>query len=589
MITDPIRFQNKIAEQAMLHISEYYESEGRQRLYQRMQGLKKAFLLKYDEENFNIQVPIILLRPLVLKTMAVLHANFKQDPLFTLSPAGVTNREQAYTMEEVLNWNLKATEFRRKALAPLEYDLALYGSGLVKIDWNQANSKYPKTINKNGMVSREYVNQNITRAVATRLHHLDYFCSNGDDRKQFEGWVERKPAFQFLTEITANKENYIIENVQKSIPDITNGSNLLSEYYHLVNTDLNDYITNDYYKKFGFVDVYKFYMYCNFEGNVNDTTSYYGELLPNGKLIRFHENPHDEYKNMITPISYYQQEGVWWGNSIAEPTILHEKYYRLLSNIETRQAIREVEPFTIYDSDTFSRDDLNSHLIGVPMRTNPNKTIDQFIKIIPQQSGANQRLQMLKSDLLANHQKLDISPNLSGTPSQGAINNRSSAGAQILAQTTDLTANYVLERCSQGLCDVAQNMIVMLKQRLDFSFIANRSKDNMPLEIIKTQILGDYFAECKTAPTSNKDYEIQKDMNTLNWIMSLLASGHPDLQNVKLYPMIKEILRKSDKDPNEILPEPQAIQNMPQPMDAMAMSPGATQLQDQMQPFMGGV
>jgi len=514
---------------------------------------------------------------------AILSQNSRGEPLATTEPIGATTMEAANNIQDVVNMNLKSTEFRAKAFLAIKDDTSVFGASVAYTSWRESSKQAKKTVASKIGPRRELVRTTKKNAVNHAINVLDYFqdpkVSDPDD-SDYQGHIERINLSKLVAAVKMNPEAYITANVEQIIERAKKES-IQDKNYHDKTVDSS--ISS---KRFE-IDRQIFYSTCNIKGNEDNSNFYYVEMIA-GKIVRFQENPHDNDIRPYAVFTFYPRREVWWGNSDAEFVLPHEKYTNLIMGMKADKALQSLQSYLFYEKGTIDVADWNNrHKNGgfVGVNTGGNQNLSQLLYQVQPQDQSLNTTDSIMREVKENEQKLTPRPDLSRAAKSGGLQNTTATAANILDEQGDVVESEILENFTFGLKRLIRNNVIILQQRLSDEFAIRPKPNEAQRKLMKEEILGDVDYHIETSLNKNKATELLRLQNLITMFMNFKGSGDPALAQLDLTGIFKKLLKQADiGDVDELFPTqpqqelPGAVPSDPQaPQGADLGQAGAVQ------------
>jgi len=336
--------------------------------------------------------------PLVKERMelqeAVILQNFRADPLFSLDPLGATTVEQAVTTQDVLNTNLKRTEFRSKAFSRVVKRCAVFGSSVIYSDFIESDKLVMKTIMTELGPDRVEVpisiNLNVLNSEISMLNYFQDPTQPFSDESIYQGHIENWPLSKLVNK--QGNENYIKDNLEQVIKESREGA-IKDENFTQAN--MGDEAKTG-------VDINRGFMQINIKGNEDDQTKYYFELVGN-HLIRFQKNPNDMDITGYSTFSLDDRLDVWWGNTPPEFVVPHENAINIMMNILYSSTLKSQQKFLFYKKGQLDIADINNRhknggFIGVDLKG--GDTMNNMLFPFQHVDQSNSNVQFMVNNLM---------------------------------------------------------------------------------------------------------------------------------------------------------------------------------------------
>lgn len=559
----------KVRELVLSNVQSYYNSTVYKTLEKKYLKMKEVFYLRHDIGDFDVKIILPILRPIALMDMAIISNNFNINPMFSAYPVGGTLKDQSDLLSDLYNYNLTRIDYRRRVFNKAVFDLALYGCSVTTSAWASYANVVPKTVSIGGVVQRQMIEEAGQRIEKARKNPLDYFQNpdiSDPEMSDYQGIVDRLPAYQFVANIKRSPELYDLEAVTKVMKLLKQGS-VLSEYHHYKQTQESKYQENQ--EQNGFIDIIK--MYFRMSGAGLDSTDYYCEMVGD-EIIRFHENPHDYYHRPIHIITTYPREDSWYGDAKCAPVLTHQQFSDILNSLKARNAIQNLNNYIVYDKNRIGRDQLNERYLGVDVK--PNEELDKLIYQIQPRDTMTASTESIENRILENLQRHDPRPDLNRTPSKGGLINTSATGVNAILESRDFITKKYLDDIAMDLCAMAVKDSRMIQQFTPYAFLFKPQRAMNEIEVLKEMILGDITFEMRSSLDSNKMLNLQNGRDLITTLLNWQGTGHPVFQSINMESIIKDFLRNSDVDIDKVYQQAQQM---------IQQQPGMAQQQPQMQ------
>jgi len=337
------KFEKSITSYVKNRVDNYYSSRCYFTLKNRVKRLDNSVDLRNTgkgQNYWNSKISIPYGHESYLMTRATLNQSFKTDPLISLSPINETPWENAINAQEMGAQNFKSTRFRDKTLRPVIKYASKFGSCPVVHHFEHRPEIFTQTVEGEFGIERQKVRRLRQNVSNQAIHPLNYFQNpdiSDPEESDFQGWIDRWNDSRLFGLVESMPELYIKKNLKKVLLDAkkTDGK---SEHFF-------EDAQKDYHGMYS--DIVRVYTTLNFEGNEEDETIYFIEMVGD-VIIRIQENPNDF--NLI-PISIYsldQRTEYWWANTPVEKTIPMENYANILMSMTADNMFRATQNFLFY-------------------------------------------------------------------------------------------------------------------------------------------------------------------------------------------------------------------------------------------------
>jgi len=512
----------------------------------------KKFLLQHIERldsSWNMEVPgdsgnsyqgqlcYALVKQIMLSKRALFTSNYRQDPVFTMSPIGMTPAASAEAMQQAVERNNQLTKFRHSFLIPNINKMIRWGTGVAYTEYDNVSEEgYKTTIDALGNVKREY--GIVKRDDLIRTYDIDVrnYGQNPDiisaEESDINWHIERWKMSELEARYKANPEKYIKENVEKVIKSIKQKHFFQDKQY----VDAQGRESMKDYGRYIPMDVTRGQAQIFITDNTDDATYYNFEMVGD-IIVSFQDNPYDMGMKQHTVLACEHRIEYFWGDTPASYSIQNENTLNLLHGMSVENAIQSMDRRIFYNSnaidpDSFDRTPFNGRIpVNVAKDVNLNNVLYQS----QPQDTAGSEVAQAHAIVLENHQRTTTEPDLNRNPSQGGPSNKTATAAKII---DDLGANQdadILEQYSMDLTRVGEKIMNGIGQ-----FVANTHPLIIPqenkqevIEIHKNQLLGDYAAKVDTALQRSYLGDDVSIKNHITWLNNLVNSGVPVNPNWK--------------------------------------------------------
>jgi hypothetical protein len=553
------KHEKVILDYCRTRIDDYHGSKCYSILKNRCKRLDNSIDLKSGKEknqwNSRIQIPYG--HESYVMTAATLTRNFNPDPLISVEPMGDTPYENAQDATETLSQNQRSTHFRDRAFRDLKKMVTRYGSAPVVSYFEHRPQKTKRTAwGPMGFEQFPTVvqRQNVYHDV---LHPLNYFQDHDyadPEASDFQGWLQRWYVSKLMGLVKGNEDVYIKSNLKAALAQIKDGI-LEHPKYHTVNPqDFHHFM----------VDVEHIFTKLNFEGNEDDDTTYYLEIVGD-KIIRFQDNPHDFDIKPVEIVGLDRRLEYWWSNTPVEKTFSIENYANITMNMLADSIWRANQSWKIYPQGKIDPATLNDrHKNGGWVGIDP--AIFREFKVpfhhVQHQELSPQAIQYMMGEAKEALQRTQSKPDVQREGVQGGPQNNTATAYQGMQAEADMLQYDYLSEFASGLKGIGRHTIIMLQQRLNDWFSIRPNPKEAARELHKSNILGEFAYQVKTSLTKNTVTELMKYQNALTWVINMQGTGHPDFQRVNVPVLFKQVLQKFDLDTDmdELYPEQPAAQ-----------------------------
>jgi hypothetical protein len=571
-------------------VSTYMRSRCRQMLGERVQrlnsswdmqigNLRRAGNRKYNQQQFLGQISYPLVKQQMLVRRAIFGANFRADPIFTLSGIGNTPQENAVNMQDLLQSNNEQIEFRPRVLAPSNDMVSKWGVAVIYTEYAENQVRGWRTI-ADPVMGAKRVHGVVIDTKNAQCHVLDplnYFQNPNVvdcDKSDFKGHIERQKLSWLVDRINSHPEVYIKENIEKVVKQVK-AQNHISEFYY----DPQQRQSRHDFDRIAINDIIRGQFQIHLEGNEDDSTYYYVEMVGD-TIIRFQDNPYDMNLDQYTVMTCEPRYDFWWGNTPAEYSINNENSLNLLLGLSIENALESMRRYIFYNKNAIDPN-LWNHVASngkIPVDVTKDVNLNNLLFTYQVPDASGKPLSDAYARILENDQRLSSSPDLSRPTSMGGLQNKTATAANIMTNKGDNLDADILERYSYCVMQVGRKESVILAQFLgNFGPIMIRPGSSEVIRMVrKENITGNYQFAVDTALQKSYQGEMLRYQNVVTWLLNLTNSGMQ--LPVNFVPLVQQVLRMAEiKDPDAVLSANTGMQqqqgyqpSMPMPGQEMA-------------------
>jgi len=551
----------------------YFSSNCSKALRSRRDRLRDSYDLRFQNprstqraiNTWKSKVAMPLAREAMLARRAITLANFKAEPLITLTPQGDTPFENARLAQETLQSNYRSGRFREKAFNDMVSLCSKYGTSVLCARWNSYQTEITKTVPKmwgNAVVGYERSIVPVGRAGCQNKHvsMLNYFQDENvadPDDSDYRGYIDRRRVSDIKNML--DDDNYIQDNVKDVLKKAEKGM-AESEYFHS-ETGKDD-------KTMHAVDVIYWWGRLNIKGNEGDDTIYYIEKIAGDRIVRIEENPIDENLTPISIFNFDRRDEFWWGNVDAESVIPMENYMTLILNMAADNGLRAMQNWIFFDKGMgFNPTDLNNQGKSggfIPFERKMGESVKDLFYQVQFPDASNGNFQFLSQEIKEAAARVSSKKDFQRRSTQGGPQNDTATAALMMDEMGDVQESYFLTQFSWGLVDNAHKNLVLIQQYGPERFkIRPGGSGAMPAtELEKYQIIGDYEFQAHTSLTTNKVVQANKLLNLMTAIQNFKGAGVDQTwMNVNIAPVVRSWLRQLELNVNvdEVFPPESAM------------------------------
>jgi hypothetical protein len=552
-------------------IDGYFGSPDFERLkvrYETMQMIKDNKSQAKTNWQWHAKLQFPLVRNQYIVTRAVLKKNFRTAPLITVQPTigsmDPSTREEADNMQDLFELNFEQTKFRMTTFDEVvdyasahgcycvyaQYEQDVLGSGWQTIQ-DPVTGQYTRVHGSFGDVENVCV---------YFIHPLRYIHQPGADavkQPRYQGFIDTWFIDEMIASYEANKSLYIGKNMRAEIAEAKKHARDASHTYSdpSRSRDMARFTT----------DVYRIWTTLPIEGNEDDKTDYYVEMIGD-RIVRIHPNELDYATRPIVAGSLRKRYGdYWWGNSVAEDSISEENALTLIENLRVDNAIKSINDQTVFYPRDYGIDpeDYDITPSGIKFMPYDFKTGDDIKRLMWQfqpQSGGGEGLEHSIREIKEMAQRKAITPDMQRGFNEGGMNNKTATAVTMANNIMDNISADMTEQFSFGLIELAQKMQIIFGQYFSEHLVVQRNPMAPPREFGKYQILKRFNFSIKSSMTQNQIFEYNRLSGIINQLLTLIGSGRPEFANINMVPVIRKFLKTADiGDVDELVPPAQPM------------------------------
>lgn len=572
-------YEKKIAEYLLVRERTYAESECKRRLVKRYHNLRSAIDLSGGrsthtrlayQHDFATKIKMPLVREAYNLRKASLRANYRNDPLFTLVPVADTPRENARNLQDAVNYNLKRTKFRAKALNPLVNMVAACGAGVVYSDWVAQSRKMRQTVPTPMGAMQVMATKDTYNVVNRHIHPLNYIQNPGyvdPEDSDYQGHYETWTLAKLMSRAKAEPDLYIKKNVEAVLKEAKDGAMQNDSMVHVAKQEDWNALS---------VDVNIWWAQLQITRNEDDETYYYVEMIGD-KIIRLEPGYYDEDLRPYSIFGLDPRPDVWWSNTDPEMQLGFENVLNSVLQMQMDNAIRNLQQFIFLDKQLgvdaamINRAHLNGGFLYVDVK-DANRHISHMIH---REQGHEVSLGGLNDairEAKEGSQRIKPKADYFRTASEGGPQNKTATAASFMEEEANVQEADYATAFNMGLARMGYVNGTMLKQLLPDEFYM-RPDPRMPgaSKYDKLAILGDCDYTVETSMTRNKLQQVMKLQNVITGIMNFKGTGDPAFQNFNIAPIVKEWVNALDlpADTEEVYNDQMAMPNPAMGMGGM--------------------
>ena len=573
------RLEKVLSKYAQERVQNYDKSKCKKLLRDRIERMNDSWDMKIGRsrggtsgngrnggQQFLGQISYPLVKQQIITRRAIFSSNFRADPLFSLRAIGNTPQENALNMQDLIQSNNEQIHFRQETLQPSIDAVCRWGVSVINTEYanNQVTGWRTVADPLYGARRVHGIVKNTHNAVCERIDPLNY-GQNPDvvscDDSDYKFSRVRMSLSKLVDRINAHPELYIEENVAKIIKRVKQENALDKNFYDPQGkqspSDFNKVAINDVVR-----------MLCQFqiEGNEDDSTFYYVEMIDE-TIIRFQDNPYDMNMNTYTVLTCEPRYEYWWGNTPAEYSIGNENLMNLMMGISVENALDSLKKYIFFNKNAIDpmlwMNAASNAKIPVDVKPDVNMNTLLWTYQVPE-SSAN-LIDGVYKRILDNDSRVSTRPDPSKNPGGENADTKTATEANIMANRGDTLDADILERYSYCLSKVGEKEATILAQFLgNFGPILIKPGTADAVRMVqKAQITGNYQFVMETALQQSYQGELMRYQNIVSWLQNLVNGGAAIKPN--LVPIVRQVLKMGKfLKIDEVMPEEDGVQGSPQ-------------------------
>jgi hypothetical protein len=530
-------------------------------------GFRKNNRRNQSQSHFMGQLDYALVKEQMLVKRSIFTANFRGDPLYSLRGIGNTPDENAINMQDLLESNNEQTKFRPNVLIPGINQMIKTGTAVIYTEYCHNEEKAWRTISDPILGSRRVhgVIKNTKNAVSYPIDVRNYLQNPNivdEEDSDYRTHIERWKFSKLMQRIKSNPDLYIKENVEKVIKEVKQQHGFLKDKDYF---DAQGRETHHDFDKIAINDVWRGQIQIHLEGNEDDATYYYFEMVGDW-IIGLQDNPYDMNMNQYTIWLCESREDYYWGNTPPEYSVKNENTLNLLCGLGVENALESMKRYIFYNKNAINPSQWNR--IGsnakIPVDVNKDINLGNILYQYQPQETALPAIQNAYRLIMENNQRVITTPDLNRAPSQGGPSNKTAYAADIMASVGNTQDADILEVFSTRLVRTGEKHIVILAQFLgNWGPILIRPSQRQAIrEVQKSQITGDYQCYIDTALQKTDQNELRKYQDLISWLANLTGAGvvQPEFE-----PLVRQVLKMGKVvHSDRVLPEQDQLSQMNQ-------------------------
>jgi len=558
-------------------------------LKRRIMSFDDLYDLRFRSNDAMIsEIAVPVSRKIMLESKAYIRKYFENDPLFTLFSRFETPTENAEIAQQVLNYNLSMTNYRRDCMfwqidCAAKYGVYVTFSQYVE-GFNQKGNitRYnPKSIGTYETIKAEPTRKNMVSYPIHPLNYMQDISASFSYEPQWKGFIDRWSIPQLFQLIDDDR---YIQPVLKEIAEKAK-KGIRDQYYWGADANFNNERI-DLSKHT--VHIRRLWLKLPIEGNEDDDSTYYAESIDN-KIIRIEENKYDKDMCPLVVGNVMPRINTWWGNAGHESKIAHQNLMNWIINSQVESTMKSMDRLILVrkgggiDWSAVN----NRHRTGGVVPVETMEPLQNLIYNAQFNNPSMNSVDWLLKELKEQIQSENPITNLQSQYNQSGLNNSTLGAAQMIASIGEILQSDTMNNFSFGQKEIAESQLIGLQQLLEDQFYIKRKPDANPELVDRFKILGDFDFNIETSLKLNDQINFTQRANLLtqlfNWAVPAQANGFPLAQMVNWEQLVREIIKYGigsntdiDKYVNQMQQQgPQGpMQQPPNPASGLPGTPG---------------
>lgn len=545
--------ESKITTLVIDQKADYYGSRAFMKLKNRMARLDDSIDMRFhptrtrvrtaNDFKSKISMPLVREKFRIFTGMSL--ASFRNDPIVTILPEGDTPRINAAVAQEVLNQNMRRTEFRQKAWSRIVNYVGRYGVAVVPMRYKPTTGYQGEktTYGTFGFEKKKSTGPRRHNVFNYTINPLNYYQDKSfadPDESPYQGWIERTDLARLIWEYD-NDPDVIRKNLKEVIKQAMDES--LQDTRYFSKSEASDW------GRVG-IDVTYHYGKLPIIGNEGSDVCYYLEIVGD-KIIKFATNPNDED---LRPLSIYTCDPrleYWWGNTPIENSLPMENFLNLILGMRADQAKQVLERYLFIDANSgvdIAAMNARKHNGGpIPFKSKHGmRASDIFYEYQPRDFSASS-IEPIIREIKEADQRLSFESDYNRAPAQGGPQNQTATAAMMMDEKGNVLKSELLEKLAFGLTRTTRGNMIILQQQLP-DYFQITPEPSTPVTIFKQHLLGYYRYQYHSSLTKNKVTQMTNMMNFVTQMVNFRGSGDPTFTGLNLTPIVQELVRKYDMD-----------------------------------------
>lgn len=571
LVENFVKYQDTIYGMAKEYISRYFSSEKCYfPLLRRVEMLDDLIDMNFKQTSgFAAEIAIPLIRERYLLRRGFTKKALINEPLITISSMPGTDFDNAVNMQSHLNDNFSATSFRKNCLDWLIDSASKFGSyvGYVQLDYKTYGGGLKTVFTGDPMQPYARVPSStfaVQRYDVRPINILNYFQDPevpDPEKSTYRGFIDSVLLSDIISWQKLYPDLYIKENLEECIKNSKTG--MRDENWKPGFSGTEEY---DYSR--GQLDIVRMWASFPFNGNEDDGTIYYLEIL-GGKIIRFQHHDADEW---IVPLfigGFQRRSKVWWHNVDHESVIPHQNFFNFFINAKAELTLKQLDRFILARRGSISLNDINArHNRGGVVFYDGDTAPQDIFAQYQAQDNSTQNADWMLREVKESESRLRAQPELRYGYNKGGPQNKTLGAAEMMQSVGDTLEFDVMDCFCFGLADMGKICVGMAQQYSPDFITIRQSADASPISVSKRLLLGAFQQKVETTLTINDIIKFTRRHNAITSLVNFAGTpaGQQALSNVQWPHLFREYVREANLgNLDDIMPKTPVI-NTQQPM-----------------------
>ena len=537
-----VKYVKTIQSAALDRYNTYFSNDTCYRgLKNRCQVIDNAIDLRFPQnEAFISEIAPPVVRKDYYETNAFLVKYFENDPLVRLDSCGGTPQSNAENAQAVLMGNFTNTRFREECLMWAFDNMARYGTAVV---FSQFNPTYRGTglqtsYSKGGASPYPRIPTVGRKAVVNySIHPLNYFqdpMGNSIGQSFYCGFIDQwyvSDLFKYQGD-----PHYIQNNLAEVIRECKKGQT--DQFWYAGGlAEVKDHTRAT-------INPIRMFMLLNFDGNEQDTTVYYCEIV-NNTLIRCEPNDTDYGIIPLNTGVYFPRPDVWWGNCSVDMKIPFQNIKNWIINASVEGTMKQMDRMVLVrrGGGLNVADINNRHQFGGVVFYDGMEDPQRLIHPVQFQNTAGTDLDWLNREINQMVQESSPVVNLQNRYNEGGLNNGTLGAAQMIAGIGEVMFNFTMRHVGYFIERISETNLNLLIQNLSDSIPVKRSPTQNEEQLAKQNVLGEFLYKSYSSMLVNEKSDRVDKSNMINQVLNWKGTGNPAFQGINEKELVKQWLR----------------------------------------------